>query len=263
MRMMKSGKLLAVLALVALVSVAWAEEAAETPRTGFFRKKTTPLELLGAEGAKTLAKVFAPDEKLEWQLYVPRGYDASKPAGVIVFINRWGNSGGSRKAYNALLDEKNLIWAGVLRAGDKTPMNERMMRALITPTMLAQEYALDPERVYIGGFSGGAHVATILATAKPAMFRGGLYVGGTVPWKDNKEPAAVELMRKNCYVFLGGSNDISLTTLQRTAKQYKGAGISDSKVIVMPNQRQEMPGPYHLREAIEYLDSPAGAGPGE
>jgi hypothetical protein len=33
---------------------------------------------------------------------------------------------GWRKSYNDLLEEKNLIWAGVLRAGDATPLNERM-----------------------------------------------------------------------------------------------------------------------------------------
>jgi predicted peptidase len=246
-----------------MVFAAWAEEVGDGPRTGFFRKKLTPLELLGEDGAKSLAGIFEPDEKLSWQLYVPRSYDASRPAGVIVFINRWGNSGGSRKSYNDLLEEKNLIWAGVLNAGDASPMNERMMRAVLAPVLLSKEYALDPARVYIGGFSGGSHVATILASGKPEMFKGGLFIGGTVAWDEGKEPTGLELMRRNRYAFLAGSNDVALTKMQRTADIYRNAGITNTTVITMHNQRQEMPGPYYLREAIEYLDGQEDAEPDE
>lgn len=252
---MKYRTFIAALAVFLMTSATWAEKTSDGPRTGFFRMKVTPLELLGEDGAGSVADIFEPDQKLAWQLYVPHSYDASRPAGVIVFINRWSNSGGSKKSYNDLLEEKNLIWAGVLNAGDKTPMNERMMRSILAPVMLSREYALDPARIYVGGFSGGGHAATILASGKPEMFKGGLFVGGTVAWEEGKEPAGLDLMRQNRYAFLAGSNDIALTTMQRAAETYKKAGIRNSTVITMPNQRQEMPGPYHLREAIEYLDN--------
>jgi len=252
---MQIRNMLAGLALMTMMTVVWADEAKDGPRTGYFRIKMTAVELLGADGAQSIAGILAPDEKLEWQVYVPHSYDPSKPAGALVFINRWGNSGGSRKSYNELLEEKNLIWAGVLDAGDQTPMDERMMRSILAPTVLAQDYALDPNRIYIGGFSGGAHVATILATGKPGLFKGGMFVGGTVFWGD-KLPPGIDVIRQNRYVFVGGSNDVALNTMRRTAGSYKDAGITNSKLIVMPNERQEMPGPLYLREAIEFLDDP-------
>ena len=57
-------------ASLAITSAAWADEAKDGPRTGYFRKTTTPLELMGEDGARALADVFEPDQKLKWQLYV-------------------------------------------------------------------------------------------------------------------------------------------------------------------------------------------------
>jgi predicted peptidase len=246
------------LAYLASGSVVLAEDAKEGPRTGYFYSETTPLELLGPEGARALAEVFAEDEELKWSLYVPESYSADNPPGVMVFISPSSRWGGSSKSYNPLLEEKNLIWAGLIKAGDKTPMNTRMMRALLTPTFLAQDYALDPSRIYLGGFTGGAHVATMLATSKPNLFRGAMFVGGAITWKD-KLPPGIEQIRQNRYVYVAGSNDVALTVVKRSAAAFKEAGIENTRVIVMPNERQEMPGPYHLREAIEYLDNTSGS----
>ena len=42
--------------------------------------------------------------------------------------------------------------------------------------------------------------------------------------------------------------------MRRTAGSYKGAGVVNTKLIIMPNEKQEMPGPLYLREAVEHLD---------
>ena len=69
----------AILMLLVMTPLAWGEDG---PRTGYFRKAITPLELLGADGANAIASVFPPDEKLTWQLSVPKNYDPAKPAAV-------------------------------------------------------------------------------------------------------------------------------------------------------------------------------------
>ena len=236
-----------------LLATAWADETKDGPRNGYFRMNMTTVELLGADGAKSVADMLDADEKLEWQLYVPHSYDPSRPAGVLVFISPSPSWSGSRKSYNDLLEEKNLIWAGVLRAGDATPLNERMMKSLLTPTVLSKDYALDPQRIYVGGFSGGSQVATLLSTGKPGLFKGGMFVGGAIFWGD-KPPPGIDLVRQNRYVFITGSNDVALQTVRRTAGSYRNAGVVNTKLIIMPNEKQEMPGPLYLREAVEYLD---------
>lgn len=241
------------LVLVFVLAALPATAQDDGPRTGYFRVHTTPLDLLGEDGARSVSGMFEPDEKLEWQLYVPANYDPARPAGIIAFMTHRSSWGGSRREYNPALEETNLIWAGVLGAGDNSPVNERIMRLIMTPTMLARTYALDPERVYIGGFSGGAHVATMLATGKPELFKGGLFIGGAVAWGDEL-PTRIDQVRDNAYVFIAGSNDVALNTVRKAALAFRSAGVARSELIVMPNQRQEMPSRKYLLDAIDFLD---------
>jgi hypothetical protein len=222
------------------------------PRTGYFRSSTTPLELLGERGAQALAEVFAADEALSWQLDVPDNYDPRNPPGAIVFINR-GNWGGGKKVWSSVLEEKNLIWIGAIDAGDKAPMNERMLKGILATALLSKHYAIDPQRVYVAGFSGGAHVANILATTRPEVFRGGLFMSGAVFWGDT-EPPKIEQVRRNRFVFLAGANDISRIKVSRTADSYRDAGVQNTQLIVVANTRQELPGPSYFAKAIDYLD---------
>lgn len=254
--------LLTLVFLFSGTAVSWAEETQDGPRTGFFETETTPLELLGPEGAASLSEIFAADEKLKWKIYVPKTYTPAKPVGVIVHVTHSNSWGGSTRAYNDVLDEKNLIWAGVIGAGDKKPLNERMMRVLVTPTFLARDYVLDPERVFVGGTSGGAQVAAILATSKPQMFKGGLFIGGALSWKD-KEPAGIEQVRQNRYVFMSGSNNPALNDVQSTAMTYRDAGVEHTRFIVMPNVARKAPTASYIRAAIEYLDGQEANEPDE
>jgi len=226
--------------------------ATEGPRTGIFRLEITPRELLGDDGAAAVSDLFPPDEDLSWQLYVPESYDPERPPGMLVFVNR-GTWGSGKKVYNAVLEERNLIWIGLIDAGDASPLNERMIKAELAPLALAREYALDASRIYIAGFSGGAHVATIVSVARPELFKGGLFMGGAVPWGE-QEPPKMDLVRQNRYVFVVGSNDVALKTVQRTAQAFQKAGVENTEVIVMQNVRQDMPGPSYLSSAIDYLD---------
>lgn len=246
--------------LLGLMSIASAQEESKEPRTGYFETETTVLELLGEKGAASLSDVFEPDERLKWKIYVPKTYTPAKPAGVIVYVTYSNSWGGGRKAYNDVLDDSNLIWAGLVGAGDKKPMNTRIMRALLTPTFLARNYKLDAERMFIGGMSGGAQVAAILATTKPQLFKGALYVGEALAWKD-KLPAGIEHVRKNRYVFMVGSNHPNLKLVQSAAATYREAGVEHTEFIVMPNVARKAPSASFIEKAIEYLDGQGHAGP--
>jgi predicted peptidase len=248
--MKKSPKLFLVGLLLMLITSVSADE--QVPRTGYFSVSSTLLELLGEQGASAVSEVFAADEKLRWRLVVPKTYDPAHPPGVIVFVNR-GNWGGGKKSWNQVLEEKNLIWIGALDAGDQSPMNERMFKALLAPTILARDYAIDPQRIYISGFVGGAHVAGILSTTKPELFQGGLFMSGATFWGD-KMPPKLDRLRQNRFVFLAGANDVARTKATRTAESYKKAGLQNTNLIIVPNMRQELPGKSYFEEAVTYLD---------
>lgn len=255
---MKLQAALVSLVLIAFSSIALSKDEDKGPKTGYFETEITLLELMGEERAASFSGVIAPDEKLKWKIYVPKTYTPSKPVGLIVYVTHSNSWGGSTKAYNDLLDEKNIIWAGVVGAGNKKPLNARLMRLLLTPNFVARDYVLDPDRVYVGGNSGGAHVASVLATSKPKLFKGGLFVGGALFWKD-KEPAAIDLVRQNRFVFISGSKNPGLKEVQTTAVAYKEAGVEHTRFFLMPNVGRKAPTSTYIRKAIDFLDDTGGS----
>ena len=240
------------LSLIALAT-AFGSVSAEEARTGFFRVSTTPLELLGEQGAEAIQSVFASDQTLSWQLTVADNYDPQKPAGVIVMLNPHDGGAGKRD-WQKELAARNLIIIGAIDAGDDTPLGERMLKAILAQALLMRDYKIDPERYYVAGYAGGAHVAAILATSRPETFKGAIYFSGARSW-EGRVPPKIELVRRNRFVFVAGANDPTKTTVRRVAKDYAEAGVTATKLFIVPNMRRSLPDPGYLARALEFLES--------
>lgn len=230
--------------------LAWSEDH---PRVGYFQETVTPLELLGEEGAKVISPIFPSDQKLTWQLSVPENYDPTKPAGVMVFIG-FAEWGGGKKVWKPVLEEKNIIWIGLIGGGDKNPLNERVMRALLAQAVLEREYNIDLNRYYLFGYSGGAHVAAILATTKPELFKGAIYYGDALSWGRNVPPK-IDLIKQNKFMFMAGSRDNDVKDIRGVADAYREAGIINTEYSVIMNVGREMPSVSYFEAALEFIDS--------
>lgn len=243
-------------AVVVSLLLACAAIADEEARKGYFRQSTTPVELLGEQGAAAVASVFAPDDTLTWQLSVPRTYDPAKPAGVIVFIGWADEWGGGKKNWTPILEERNIIWIGLIGGGDKTPINERMLKALLAQALLEKNYNIDLDRYYLFGYSGGAHVAAMLATSRPELFKGAMFYAGALPWGD-KAPAKIDLVRQNRYLFMAGSLDDDRRKILRVAESYQKAGVANAKYVLVSNYDRKLPPPSDFDKAVAFLDGDA------
>lgn len=243
-------KVSTLLVLLVLAPLAW---SADGPKTGYFRKSITPLELLGEQGANTIASVFKPSETLTWQLSVPKNYDPAKPAGVMVFIG-WGDWGGGKKVWNRVLEDHNLIWIGLIGGGDKKPVNERVLKAILAKALLMRDYKIDPNRHYLFGYSGGAHVAAMLATSKPELFKGALFYAGALSWGKNLPPK-IDLVRQNRFMFMVGSLDDDRRKIRSVAKSYEDAGVLNTEYVLVPNVDRKMPGSSYFEQAVKFLDA--------
>ena len=242
--------------VVALLSVLLASPSAGSegqPRTGYFKTTVTPLELLGEEGAKAVSSLFAADEGLTWQISVPRTYDPAKPAGVMVFIG-FAEWGGAKRTWGPVLEERNIIWIGLIGAGDKKPLDERMTKAILTRQVLARDYNINPDRYYLFGYSGGAQVASILATFRPEVFKGVFLYGDARLWGDTLPPK-IDLVRQNRFMFMAGSRDKDVRKMKRVAAAYRKAGITQTETFFVTNVDRKMPAAKYFEMAIEFLDS--------
>ena len=245
---MKSIARLALLFLL-IAPIAWGEDG---PRTGYFRTSITPLELLGEAGANVIASIFPPDELLTWQLSVPKTYDPAKPAGAMVFIG-FAEWGGGKKTWNTVLEEQNVIWIGLIGGGDKRPINERMLKAILARAVLERDYRINSERYYLFGYSGGAHIAAMLATTKPEVFKGAIYYSAALGWGRN-EPAKIELVRQNRFMFMAGALDDDRRKLKRAAEDYIEAGVTNTEYVSVANTDRKMPSVSYFERAVKFLD---------
>lgn len=221
-------------------------------RTGYFSVTLTPIDLFGEAGAATLAEVFEADEELDWQLYVPPTYDATKPAGAIVYVSP-RSSGGPPKAWNELLAERNLIWIGARNAGNDVPVGRRMFLAMFGPMVLQRRYVLDAKRIYIAGMSGGGKAASRVAALRPNMFKGGIFLSGAMFW-DDEAPPLLEMIKVLRYVFMSGSEDFALNETRRTHRKFVAAGVENSKLIIVRDHGHRLPEAMYFARAIDYLD---------
>lgn len=228
-------------------------EAGEQPRTGYFKIEFTPEELLGEQGARDASDILQSEEDLSWQLYVPDNYDATMPPGVVVYVSPQPK-GGQPRAWDKVLDDKNLIWIGANNAGNRVALGKRMFLAMLAPRVLARFYTLDATRIYVAGFSGGGKTASRVSSARPELFRGGIYIGGAEFWS-NEAPPKLDIIRQNYHVFLTGSNDFNELLTRRVYASYKGAGIEHSELIVVKRMGHELPRAKTFIRAIDYLDS--------
>jgi pimeloyl-ACP methyl ester carboxylesterase len=116
-------------------------------------------------------------------LYVP---SPAPPQGyaLLVFVPPWHDA-RLPVGWTAVLDRYHVIFVSAARSGnEETVLGRREPLALLAEHNVLARYPVDPQRVYLAGFSGGARVAQRLALAYPDVFRGAILNAGSDPIGD-------------------------------------------------------------------------------
>jgi predicted peptidase len=121
-------------------------------------------------------------------------------------------------------------------------------------TAVSRRYAIDAERVFISGLSGGGKTASMIATDYPQIFKGAIYNCGVELW-DVETPQFIDQMRRNRFVFITGTHDQALEPTKEVYRAYRAAGIENSKLMIVRNMSHRNPGRYDFEEALSYLDA--------
>ena len=141
--------------------------------------------LTAAEIERTLARshqrlreqsIDLPAER--FALYVPAH---APPAGyaLLTFVAPWDEA-WLPDGWAPVLERHGVIFVTAARCSNRAdPIGRREPLALLATYNVMQHYRVDPQRVYIGGFSGGARMALRLALAYPDLYRGALLNAGS------------------------------------------------------------------------------------
>jgi pimeloyl-ACP methyl ester carboxylesterase len=126
-----------------------------------------------------------------------------------------------------------------------------------------QRFHVDPERIYIGGFSGGSRVALRLALGFPDLFRGALLNAGSDPIGDAQTPLPrPELFSRfqemTRIVYISGQNDaVNVDKDAASEQSLLEWCVFDWYAERSPWTGHEVAGPAVLGRALDMLDKHA------
>lgn len=163
-----------------------------------------------------------------------------------------------------VFDQYGVIFAGALNSGnDQHVQFRRMPLALLAAYNLARQYEIDPERVFVAGFSGGSRVALRLALAYPDVFRGALLNSGADPIGTSAMPLSpADLFQRfqtatRLYV-VSGDRDLATRNIEaaslQSLREWCVAGVHAAR---MWNTGHAPVNPAMLSAALDFLLDPA------
>jgi predicted esterase len=178
-------------------------------------------------------------------LYVPSTAPPS-PRGfaLLVFVPPWDDA-SLPSGWTAELDHHGVIFVAPAHAGNAAAvLSRRVPLALAAEENVVREYPVDPERIYIGGFSGGSRVALRIALGYPDVFHGALLDAGADPpggGTDTLPPRDLFLRFQSAshLVYVAGQGDTLHLGMDATSLQ------SMRGWCVFDVETQEIPGVGH------------------
>lgn len=196
-----------------------------------------------------------------FDVYLPRqrpeaGY------GLLVFVPPADDFPLSRE-WLGELDRRGIIYVAARRSGNQhNVLDRRMPLALHAHAEILSRYEVDPERVYVGGFSGGSRVAQRLALAFPDLFRGALLVASSDPLGVLRSaPPSVELMAlfdaRTRVVFATGGLDMpNRRRDERTRASLAEACVANISTIWVARTGHWLPPRRAFAKAMAALEAP-------
>jgi dienelactone hydrolase len=229
------------------------------------RRTFTPLDAQqvaeGLEHSGTQLPAQSVDLSAEkFVLYVP----AQAPAGgyaLLVFVPPWDDA-RLPDGWREVLDRYGMIFVSAARSGnDQNVTTRREPLALLGAYNVIQRYAVNPQHVYVGGFSGGSRTAMRLAVAYPDLFRGALLNAGAdpfVPPGAAVPPADLlrTLQESSRLVYVTGERDTALPTDVASRQSMRRWCVMNVDSQITLNQSHDVAKAYALASALRLLVSP-------
>jgi pimeloyl-ACP methyl ester carboxylesterase len=204
------------------------------------------------------------DEK--FIVYIP-AQRPPKGFGLLVFVPPWDEA-RLPPGWSTALEHYGVIFVSAARSGnDANAFGRREPLALLAAENIMAQYPVDPERTYVGGFSGGSRVALRLALGYPDLFRGALLNAGSDPIGSREIP----LPPRDLFLKFQSSTRIAYVTGERDTAHATDDSLSLRSmhrwcVVNTDNQTEAraehaVAGAAALSRALRYLQEGAQAEP--
>lgn len=200
-------------------------------------------------------------------LYVP-AREPPEGYGLVVFVPPW-DAARLPDGWGTVLDGKGLIFVSAARSGnDQSAVGRREPLAVMAEQNVARRFRIDPERIYIAGFSGGSRVALRLALAYPDLFRGAVLNAssdpiGTAAIRLPPKELFLQFQEKSHLVYVTGDRDTARVAWDLASMH----SLRDWCVFDVEDQTNDFTGhdvmsPEALSRALDSLAKPIEDDPG-
>lgn len=191
--------------------------------------------------------------KQTYELFVPEKYSPDKSWPVVLFVSPGNRAAGFRQ-WEQVCRREQIIFASPHAAGNNTPMPTRIRIVMDVLDDLRRRYNVDPDRTYIGGFSGGGRVACSIAFALPEYFGGVLPVcaGGELREESSLRKRVIDRLS---VAQLTGESDFNRGECERLHQtELSGVGVR-CRTWVAPKTSHAIPNADIFAEAFEWLEA--------
>ena len=202
-----------------------------------------------------------------FELRTPETSPTNEPWGLLVWISP-EDAPTTPADWDSELAKQHLLFASAHRCGNTRHPLDRFRLALDATCNMCRRYKVDRHRIYIGGFSGGARIASMLGVAYADVYTGTLCFCGVNFYTDiaaaggqyypatfTPNPGVLLLgKRGGRFVLVTGEHDENRDSTARiAAKGFKLEGFRNVLYVEVPGLRHEMPSGKTLATALEYL----------
>jgi dienelactone hydrolase len=198
-------------------------------------------------------------------LYVPAQMPANGYA-LLVFVPPW-NEARVPGNWQAELDAHGVILVTAANAGnDADVLDRREPLALLAAFNVMARYRVDAQRVYVGGFSGGARVAQRVALGYPDLFHGALLDAGSDAIGEQLPPPPRDLLYRfqqdTRLVYLTGDEDAARLEADRQSRlSLKAWCVSRVAVLTLHRTSHALADASALGQALGALEHQPPADP--
>jgi dienelactone hydrolase len=199
-------------------------------------------------------------------VYVP-SFRPDRGYGVLVFVPPWQEP-RMPPGWKAVFDRKGIIFVSAIKSGNaENAIGRRIPLALLAAQNIVQQYHVDADRLYVGGFSGGSRVALRVALGYPDVFKGAFLNAGSDPIGN----ADIPLPPKDLtFAFQMSSRLAFATGVQDTDQIAEDAGsvrslnrwcATRTSNFVIPQTAHEVAPGSALQRALTFLEQNDGIDP--
>lgn len=194
-----------------------------------------------------------------YELFVPPDYRSKTKTRypLLLFISP-GDGPSGWDQFQEVARKQKAIFASPFAAGNNCPTPQRVRIVLDVLDDVRRKYRVDPERTYIGGFSGGGRIACSIAFALPEYFGGAMPVCAAGDLR-NESWLQHRVIDRLSVALVTGDDDFNVGEVERFRGPYLAAVGVRAKVWRVPGMGHSIPGSDTLAEVFKWLDGGAAA----